>query len=189
MTAFYASNCNSVVVSGGSGSNMVADGYIRTVEKIWMDTFNFSAVVTTADSICIAVIPANKKITGVDVWLPSGITPTNSTINVGVALPATAGVLTTYCSILISNASVVLNSITVGSSSATTTYPKVSMNTTPYSITGGVGLFPYVTTTSTLSVSGGTSIIADQTRVYMFIGVTALTAPTAGTFTTIVRYT
>ena len=185
MTAFYATNCNSVVVSGGSGSSMVADGYIRTVEKIWMDTFTFSAVVTTADSICIAVIPGNKKITGVDVYLPTGIVPSSCTINVGVALPGTAGVLTTYCSILISNASVVLNSIAIGSSAGTTTYPKISMNTSPYA---GI-TFPYVTTTSTLSVSGGTSILQDQTRVYMFLGVTAMTAPTAGTFTTIVRYT
>ena len=186
MTAFYASNTNSVIVSSGSGSNMVADGYIRTVEKIWMDTFNFSAVVTTADSVCIAVIPGNKKITGVDVYLPWGFAPTTATINVGVAIPATAGVLTTYCSILISNATTYQVSVsTFGSLSLTN---KVSMMPTSYNVTGGVN-FPYVTTTSTLSVSGGTSIIADQTRVYMFIGVTAMTAPTAGTFTTIVRYT
>ena len=188
MTAFNATNVSSVVVSGGSGSYMVADGYIRTVEKLWIDTFVFTAVVTTADSICIAVIPGNKKITGVDVWLPSTFAPTNATINVGVALPATAGVLTTYCSILISNASVVMNSVVIGSSAATTTYPKIVMNTTPYSVSGGVN-FPYVTTTSTSSVSGSATVIQDKTYVYMFIGVTAMTLPTGGTFTTIVRYT
>ena len=186
MTAYYGTNVTSVLYSGGSGSGMVADGYIRTVEKVWIETFNFSAVVTTADSVCIAVIPGNKKITGVDVYLPWGFTPTTATINVGTGLPATAGVLTTYCSILISNATTYQVSVsTFGSLSLTN---KVSMMPTSYSVTGGVN-FPYVTTTSTVASSGGAAVIQDATRVYMFIGVTAMTAPTAGTFTTIVRYT
>ena len=185
MTAYYGSNVNSVLYSGGSGSGMVGDGYIRTVEKVWIETFNFSAVVTTADSVCIAVLPGNKKITGVDVFLPVGFAPTNATINVGTGLPATAGVLTTYCSILISNSTAyALNAPTLGA----LFLGRVSMMPTSYSVTGGVN-FPYVTTTSTVASSGGAAVIADQTRVYMFIGITAMTAPTAGTFTTIVRYT
>jgi hypothetical protein len=69
--------------AGGSGDNIIPDGYIKTVEKIWLDYFAFTAVLTTADTVTIASIPPGKKITAVEVYFPT-IAPTTCTIQVGV---------------------------------------------------------------------------------------------------------
>jgi hypothetical protein len=70
--------------AGGSGDNVIADGYVKTVEKVWLDSYTFTAVIPTADTITIATIPANKKITSVEVYY-ANITPTTCTINVGIS--------------------------------------------------------------------------------------------------------
>ena len=51
--------------AGGSGDNIVPDGYIKTVEKIWMDSFTTASITGTKASIDIAVLPLNKKIVGI----------------------------------------------------------------------------------------------------------------------------
>ena len=62
---------------GGSGDNLIPDGYVRTTEKVWMDYYTFStasaALLTTADTLLIGYIPANKKIVGCEVYLPCHI--------------------------------------------------------------------------------------------------------------------
>lgn len=73
------------LAAGATGDNVILDGYVNTVEKVWIDSYTFSAVLTTADTIAIAKVPANKKITGVKVYIPGGFTPTTTTINVGMA--------------------------------------------------------------------------------------------------------
>lgn len=71
--------------AGGSGDNVISDGYIKSVEKVWIDSFDFTGVVlSTADTLTIATIPANKKITDVLVSFTTGFTPTTTTINVGI---------------------------------------------------------------------------------------------------------
>jgi len=108
MTAFKGAN-KTKWDAGGSGDNIVSDGYIKTVEKVWMDSFAFTAVITTADTIAIATIPKNKKITSVEVYFPS-IAPTSSSLEVGIdgdadkfitvgALAAYAGAATTISSL------------------------------------------------------------------------------------------
>ena len=154
MTAFKGANVTKYE-AGGSGDNYIADGYIKTVEKIWMDTFTFSAVLTTADTLVIAKIPKNKKITDVIVSFPTALTPTTSTIQVGITGDADK---------FISAASPVSESGAAGGQAARTV---VRMNNTD-----GMS---YVTTAST--------------DIIFSIGVTAITAPTAGTITTIVKYT
>jgi hypothetical protein len=69
--------------AGGSGDNIVADGFIKTVEKVWIDTYAVSAVIPTTTSILIARVPANKKISDIVVHMPV------------VGSPATASTL--YC--------------------------------------------------------------------------------------------
>ncbi len=56
--------------AGGSGDNIIPDGFIKSVEKVWLDTFVFSSAVTIGQGmvIDIAVIPQGKKITGIEVW-------------------------------------------------------------------------------------------------------------------------
>lgn len=134
--------------AGGSGDNVIADGYIKSVEKIWQDSYSFTSVLTTADTITIATVPANKKITSVEVYFPA-LTPTTSTINVGISGDA---------DLFIDDAPVVVDASGIG-------YARLN-NTTGMS---------YVTT--------------DVTDIIFSLGVAAITAPTAGTIKTIVRYT
>lgn len=56
--------------AGGSGDNVIPDGYIKSVEKTWIDTFVFSSALTigTGMVIDIARIPQGKKITGIEVY-------------------------------------------------------------------------------------------------------------------------
>lgn len=57
--------------AGGSGDNYIADGYIKSVEKVWIDSFDSgTTALGTEDSICIGRVPANKKITEIVVYMP-----------------------------------------------------------------------------------------------------------------------
>lgn len=55
---------------GGSGDNYIADGFIKSVEKCWIDSYEVSTALATTSSILIARIPKGKKITDVRVYLP-----------------------------------------------------------------------------------------------------------------------
>ena len=154
MTAYKGAN-KTKWDAGGSGDNVISDGYIKSVEKVWIDSFAYTSVLTTADTVDIAVIPANKKITDVIVTFDSGITPTTSTINVGMAGDSDK---------FITAAVPVAESGAAGAQAARTV---VRMNNTDG--------FSYVTTA--------------ETTIQFSIGVTAMTAPTAGTIKTIVKYT
>lgn len=68
--------------AGGSGDNIVPDGYIKTVEKVWIDsyTIGFTNTNTTID---IAVLPPNKKITGVTAYIYTTASQTNGTVSIG----------------------------------------------------------------------------------------------------------
>lgn len=153
MTEFKGAN-KTKYDAGGSGDNCIADGYIKSVEKIWMDSFAFTEVLTTADTVAIATIPANKKITSVEVYFPA-LTPTDVTIDVG-----TVGDADKFIS-----AAPVATSLT--ETGALVAREKVVMN--------NADGFQFVTTA--------------QTDIFFSLSNKAITAPTAGTISTIVRYT
>ena len=69
MASLYADNVTKVR-AGGSGDNIVADGFIKTVEKVWIDTYTVSAALPSTSSLCIGKIPKGKKLTDVIVYLP-----------------------------------------------------------------------------------------------------------------------
>jgi len=73
--------------AGGSGDNLIADGYVKAVEKIWLDSFTWGLTTSpsTSDTILIGYIPANKKIVGVEVYVPVTFAPTTCAINVGLS--------------------------------------------------------------------------------------------------------
>jgi hypothetical protein len=56
-------------VAGGTGDNIIPDGLIKTVEKVWLDTYVFSSAATigTGMVIDIAIIPVGKKIAGIEI--------------------------------------------------------------------------------------------------------------------------
>ena len=57
--------------NGGSGDNYIADGFIKTVEKIWLDSYAIgTSTIGSDDSILIGKVPKGKKLTDVVVYLP-----------------------------------------------------------------------------------------------------------------------
>lgn len=57
--------------AGGSGDNYIEDGYIKSVEKVWIDSYTTTTTTLESnDSICIGYVPKNKKLTEVTVYLP-----------------------------------------------------------------------------------------------------------------------
>jgi hypothetical protein len=89
MASLYADNVTKVR-AGGSGDNYVADGFIKTVEKVWIDTYTCAAVIPTTSSLCIGSIPKGKKLTGVEVYLPIlSAAATTSTVYLDTAATTT----------------------------------------------------------------------------------------------------
>ncbi len=73
MATAYGANVTKVR-AGGSGDNVVHDGFIKTVEKVWIDSFTTAsggtAWNTSSNSLVIAKVPRGKKITDIVVHLP-----------------------------------------------------------------------------------------------------------------------
>jgi hypothetical protein len=66
----------------GGGDNYVSDGYIQSVQKVWVDSASMgSTALGSDDTICIGFVPGNKKINEVEVWLPA-LNPTATTASV-----------------------------------------------------------------------------------------------------------
>lgn len=58
--------------NGGSGDNYIADGYIKSVEKIWMDTYTIgTSTIASSDSILIGKVPKGKKLVSISIYTPS----------------------------------------------------------------------------------------------------------------------
>ena len=75
--------------AGGSGDNYIPDGYIKSVEKIWMDNYTLTSVITlTNTSIALAVLPPNKKITSIELLITTSTSQTSGTVSVGFATDA-----------------------------------------------------------------------------------------------------
>lgn len=77
----YATNVTKIR-NGGSGDNYVSDGFIKTVEKIWLDDYTMAQTGTNT-TIQIATIEDNKKITGIEVMIETTASQTNGTISLG----------------------------------------------------------------------------------------------------------
>jgi len=70
--------------AGGSGDNYISDGYIKTVEKVWLDSYTLTTNITlTNTTILIAKVPDNKKITSIDIMVETGASQTSGTISIG----------------------------------------------------------------------------------------------------------
>lgn len=75
--------------AGGSGDNIISDGYIKTVEKVWIDTYSYTSANTIGIGLVIEVaqLSAGKKITGIDViGLNAMVAPTTCTISIGTKI-------------------------------------------------------------------------------------------------------
>lgn len=77
--------------AGGSGDNIIGNGYIRSVEKVWIDDYTLTGNVTlTNTTIALAILPENAKITSVQVIVNTSISQTNGTVSLGFASDADA---------------------------------------------------------------------------------------------------
>ena len=84
MSEYKASNVTKYDVGGPE--NIIQDGLIKSVEKVWCDDIAFTAVVVKDDTYVIARIPPGKRITDVIVCYPVMTTAallTGSTLAVG----------------------------------------------------------------------------------------------------------
>lgn len=71
MSTLYAGNVLKYN-NGGSGDNYIADGFIKTVEKVWIDTYTVgTTTIASSDSILIGKVPSGKKLTAIAVYTPS----------------------------------------------------------------------------------------------------------------------
>jgi hypothetical protein len=70
--------------AGGSGDDYIPDGYIKSVEKVWLDNYTLTSVITlTNTSIAICTLPVNKKITDILISIETSASQTSGTISVG----------------------------------------------------------------------------------------------------------
>lgn len=57
--------------NGGSGDNYIADGFIKSVEKIWMDSYTIgTSTIASNDSIFIGKVPKGKKLVSIAIYTP-----------------------------------------------------------------------------------------------------------------------
>jgi len=145
--------------AGGTGDNIIPDGYIKSVEKVWIDTYTYSATATIGVGLVVevATIPAGKKITGIDLYLPGLSATTTCTVTMGTKIAAG----TTHATLFLAAKRYGGDSDLVAGSNA---IGKISADKLPYELTGGTN------------------------RIFvMFLGANA--SVTVGTITTVVRYT
>lgn len=136
--------------AGGSGDNVIPDGFIKTVEKVWLDTYVFSSAATigTGMIIDIAKIPVGKKITGIEVWgLRAGLISATSTNAVSIGAR--------YGTAAITNATQFLAATTLG----TVTFdnqPIFANAGLNVEVTGAAHTIFLLFTAATPSITGGT---------------------------------
>jgi len=78
--------------AGGSGDNYISNGLIKSVEKVWIDTYTYSAAATigAATNLEIAVIPEGRKITGISVNVLGLDAVSTSTLTMGTKIASGA---------------------------------------------------------------------------------------------------
>jgi hypothetical protein len=75
--------------SGSEAStSYIENGYIKTVEKVWIDTYTYAATIPSSAQLTIAYIPKNKKVTSIDLIFPEALSTassgTGTTISLGI---------------------------------------------------------------------------------------------------------
>ena len=131
--------------AGGTGDNIIADGYIKSVEKVWVDTYTYSAAATIGVGLIVecAVIPAGKKITGITVHgLDAATATTTCTVQIGTKI----AVGTTHATLF-------LAATTYGT---TVLRPIQALTNIPYELTGGTNRIFLLFAGANASVTVGT---------------------------------
>ena len=149
---------------GGSGDNIVADGYIKTVEKVWIDSYTI-AFTNTNTTIDIAVLPPNKKITSIVALIDTTASQTNGTVSIGFSTDASVNTLL----------------------AATTVTHNLTRSSILLPEVGNIGAVVAVTQPQAF-VTAGFQLVTGGTQVTVSLKLNNWTM-TTGTVKTIVRYT
>ena len=129
--------------AGGSGDNYIPDGYIKTVEKVWVDSYTI-AFTNTNTTIDIAVLPLNKKIVGIDAYIYSTVSQTSGTVSIGFSTDASVNTFLAPTSLTHNNT---VTTISLWGKGVST------QNLTPAEQFGTLAGFQYVTTGTAVTVS------------------------------------
>lgn len=158
--------------AGGSGDNYIPDGYIKTVEKLWIDTYTI-AFTNTLTTIQIADIPPNKKIIGINVEIATTASQTSGTISIGYVTDTTS----------------VLSATGVSDFMAPVTLTH-NLTRTSIMLPGTGIIIPNTTTSVTIGLGtiAGFQAVTGGTQTTIGIKLNNWTM-TSGTIKTIVRYT
>ena len=148
---------------GGSGDNVIPDGYIRTVEKVWIDSYTI-AFTNTNTTIDIAKVPENKKITSIVAYIYSTAAQTSGTVSIGFSTDA--------------NVDSFLAPVTLTHNKTVTTI----------NLWGGVVSQQNLTTAAMDGVLAGFQLVTAGTQATISIKLNNWTM-TTGTVKTVVRYT
>ena len=137
------------VDAGGSGDNIVGDGYIKTVEKVWLDTYVYSSAATIGSTMTIEIasIPAGKKITNIEVWGLAGLSVTSTNaISIGTKLTTPA----------VTNSTFFLAATTFGTVTFSNNPVLRATSNIPYELTGGTNRIFVQFSGASASVTAGT---------------------------------
>jgi hypothetical protein len=158
-------------VAGGSGDNIVPDGYIKSVEKVWIDSYTF-AFTNTLTAIAICELPPNKKIISIQAEIDTGTSQTSGTISIGYLYDAANVLATGGCSDFLPATTITHN-----------------LTRTSISLPGKVVLVAGTTTEAYGTIAGFQSVTGGtQTTLAIKLNNWTMTA-TTGRIKTIVRYT
>ena len=158
--------------AGGSGDNIIADGYIKAVEKVWIDSYTI-AFTGTNDTIHVAVLPENKKITSIVCMIDTTVSQTGGTVSIGYSVDATDDLAPTGVSNFLAPQTITHN-----------------QTKTSLVIPGGTIIGSTTTSTSiTLNaVTAGFQGVTSGTQTTIAVKLNNWTS-TTGTVKTVVRYT
>lgn len=143
-------------LAGGTGDNIIPDGFIKTVEKVWLDTYVYSSAATIGATMTIEIaqIPGGKKITGIEVYGLGALSATSTNaISIGTKM---LGVISSGTVTTVTNSTFFLAATTFGTVTFSNN-PVLSVVTNlPYELTGGTNRIFVQFSGASPSVTGGT---------------------------------
>lgn len=150
----YATNVTKLD-AGGSGNNVIADGYIKTVEKVWLDTYVYSSAATIGSTMTIEIaqIPQGKKITGIEIIGLEALSATSTNaISIGTKMLGFVAGGTTGT---VTNSTFFLAATTFGTGTLRNA-PLFASSNLPYELTSGTNRIFVQFSAASPSVTAGT---------------------------------
>ena len=122
--------------AGGTGDNIIAEGYIKSVEKVWIDSYTYASAATIGAGLQIqlAVLPQGKVVTGIDLNVTGLTATTTHTVSLGTILENSVSNTTIFMAATRCGGTVGSDTVT---GSQGVKWLKAN-GTLPYALTGGV---------------------------------------------------